>query len=163
MKKHNFLFIGECAIVLAFLVLIGIMVKDEKQLAHGRESVKAVVELEDGAAEETGFLSKLLAEQDEVVEEETMPEENKVEANTNVHVSEEGFKEIEEKNEAVVGEASKELKTVENTVSDNHVSAIEEDKVKIVVFGDSIWNEGRGTDGISEQLLISIFSIFDSV
>ena len=153
MKKHNFLFIGECAIVLALLGLIGILIKDEKHLAHGRESVKAVVELEDNVVEETNFLSKLFDGQDEVVKEETILEENETKVDTNVQLAEEPLMEIEEKNEAVVGEASKELKTVENTVSDNHVSAIEEDKVKIVVFGDSIWNEGRGTDGISEQVM----------
>ena len=39
---------------------------------------------------------------------------------------------------------------VADTVSGN---VIEEDVIKIVVFGDSIWDEGRGTDGISEQIM----------
>ena len=33
------------------------------------------------------------------------------------------------------------------------VQTIEDSSLDIVVFGDSIWNEGRGTDGISEKLM----------
>ena len=38
MKKHNFYFLGECVIILALLVVIAFLVKDDKHTVIGRES-----------------------------------------------------------------------------------------------------------------------------
>jgi len=153
MKKHNFLFIGECVIVVALLVLIGVLAKDEKRNVQGKESVKAVAELEEDVGEKTNFLGKFFGGLYEVLEEETIQQENEVEEEANVQTTKENLVENEKMDEDMAEELSKEFKAVKNTISDNNVSAIEEDRVKVVVFGDSIWDEGRGTDGISEQVM----------
>ena len=148
MKKHNFLFIGECVIVVALLVLIGVLAKDEKRNVQGKESVAAVVEVEDDILEASGFLQKLLTKQEEVAEEDVTAEDKKAEVVEEIVAVEE----IEDL-EADIGVASAaDVVSVENAVSDNDITSVEEE-IQIVVFGDSIWNAARGIDGISEQVM----------
>lgn len=145
MKKHNFYFLGECAIVLALLVLIGVLIRDEKHIVQGREGVTAVVEVSEKETDDSAFLQELLKEQGTVTETEGAQETEAM--------SEEAL--ANEANNAAV--AAQTGNTEENVVPANTVSensaTVEEDEVKIVVFGDSIWNAGRGTDGISEQVM----------
>ena len=126
MKKHNFIFLGECAIVIAILALIAVLVRDEKREQFTGESVTAVVEVTEDN-DEAGEFETVVAE----VVEESVPAES---------------------GEEVVFEVSEEEKTeMESLIDEN--SENKEDKVKIVVFGDSIWGDGRGEDGISEQVM----------
>lgn len=134
MKKHNFYFIGECAIILALLVLIGALIRDEKHTVQGKETVTAVVEVDEEETESTAFSQEMFEEQGVVVEEKSVEEEADVSEN-----------EVE----AEVAEEA----AIANSVSENATASVEEDKIEIVVFGDSIWNAGRGSDGISEQIM----------
>ena len=118
MKKHNFYFIGECAIILALLVLIGALIKGNERQAIGEDNVTAVVEVNEKQPRESEFLEKLLEEQEKVIATEESVSINSVSNN---------------------------MTEIENAAT--------EDKVKIVVFGDSIWNAGRGENGISEQIM----------
>ena len=124
MKKRNFVFIGECVIVIVLLFLVGILIKDDNVGVQKGKTITAVEVSSDIWKEQT--------------------EESLAETNSN--------KENDEINE-VVETTVKSVADREEAVSDNHVSQVEEDKVKIVVFGDSIWDEGRGKDGISEQVM----------
>ena len=125
MKKHNFVFVGECVIVIALLVLIGLLIKDDNRGVQKEKTVNSVVVSTD--------------------ELEKVVEDNFVEASS--------VKESEDLSKVAVETSVKSVSNREESVSDNDVLQVDEDKVKIVVFGDSIWNEGRGTDGISEQVM----------
>ena len=125
MKKRNFVFVGECVIVIALLVLIGLLIKDDNRGVQKEKTVNSVVVSTD--------------------ELEELVEENSVEAST--------VKDGEDLSKVAVETSVKSVSNREESVSDNDVLQVDEDKVKIVVFGDSIWNEGRGSDGISEQVM----------
>ena len=125
MKKHNFVFVGECVIVIALLVLIGLLIKDDNRGVQKEKTVNSVVVSTD--------------------ELEKVVEDNFVEASS--------VKESEDLSKVAVETSVKSVSNREESISDNDVLHVDEDKVKIVVFGDSIWNEGRGTDGISEQVM----------
>lgn len=125
MKKHNFVFVGECVIVIALLVLIGLLIKDDNRGVQKEKTANSVVVSTD--------------------ELEKVVEDNFVEASS--------VKESEDLSKVAVETSVKSVSNREESVSDNDVLQVDEDKVKIVVFGDSIWNEGRGTDGISEQVM----------
>lgn len=130
MKRHNFVFIGECAIVLALLVLIGVLIKDDNNSIKKEGSVASVAVFTDALEEQ---VANSTVEENVVIESDDLSE---VAVETSV-------KTVADREEAIS----------DNSVSQNNVSQEEEDKVKIVVFGDSIWNEARGTDGISEQVM----------
>lgn len=130
MKKHNFVFLGECGIILALLLLIGVLVKDERQIVQGKEAAKA-------------FAEEQTYEENELWAEHFLPEQQEEEVTKSLGTDEE--------NHSTVSNS-------ENTLSANSVSekiAENEDahKIKIAVFGDSIWNADRGEDGISELVM----------
>lgn len=151
MKKHNFLFIGECAIVVALLLLIGVLVRDEKRMVQGRESVTAVVEVDEDMEEKRNFLQKLLPGQNDVAEEESTADLEEIENVIEEEIAEDIVEKMHNENHEPAIVSANESIEIGDAVSANSTS--EEDKIKIVVFGDSIWNEGRGTDGISEQVM----------
>ena len=124
MKRHNFIFLGECAIVIAILAMIAVLVRDEKREVHGRESVTAVVEVKEGEEQNTPMVA-----------EET---EEKIS--------------IEKKAKESLVPSSVEEKTVKEQLNPGDAEK-KDDKIKIVVFGDSIWADGRGEDGICEQVM----------
>ncbi len=130
MKRVNGLFLGECAIVLSLLVLIGILIRDDKAVVSGREQASAVVEVEDSVEE--------VAEQQQFLTEgENKEEAIAIPASVN---------ETDIIQREVVAEEQSQYKDVADVIE-------EVNQVKIVVFGDSIWNAGRGIDGISEQVM----------
>ena len=123
MKRKGLVFAVECIIILLLLLNIGLLVKDKNQDRIGTENE---------AKETSVVVLEDTAEEEgteEVVPAALMPEENMVE---------------EEK--VVSGESQKELVTVEEKIAD-------ENTLKVVVFGDSIWAGDRGTDGISELIM----------
>ena len=128
MKKHNFIFLGECAVIVAILAMIAVLVRDEQPDVHGKESVTAVVEM----SEEDGTLAGL-PETDAAEEAITRTVKDVVAG---------------KKESSVQADSQK-----DNLEPEKLGDETGEDKVKIVVFGDSIWADGRGADGISEQVM----------
>ena len=162
MKKPDFYFIGECAIIFALLVLIGVLVKDDQRAAaRERTGAAAVVDLEEG--------KETLQEEEqpeEVMETQEVSEENqRFEKNVTVVKSERTDSisaNMEETgaysgemtaDNTAVGNAVVNSTAVDNTAPENAEMAEAENKTKIVVFGDSIWNGERGEDGISERVM----------
>ena len=56
MKKHNFYFIGECAIILALLALIGVLIKDDRHTVQGKELIVGTIEEESTEEKQDVFL-----------------------------------------------------------------------------------------------------------
>lgn len=133
MKRVNLIFLGECIIIVCLLVLIGLLMKPE---ISSRAKEEAIL-LEEGSSEE--LVNSEIKE--EVVTEETntpiveVLEESQENAIT-VSDNEINHQEIE----------SASLLTTKEVIERNK-------KTQIVVFGDSIWNAGRGEDGISELVM----------
>lgn len=133
MKKINVYFIGECIIIVLLLAIIGILMGDKGTLSEGR-SAHAI------SAEEQSV------EKHEVVVEESskssgLQKAAKALLDENLLVTE---------NDITV-EGEEQVATTETTMEIEVVSELQ--GKKIVVFGDSIWNDARGTDGVSEQLM----------
>ena len=119
MKKHNFIFLGECAVIIAILAMIAFLIRDEKRDVHGKESVTAVVEMSEEDETLTG-----LPETDAAEEAITRTVKDVVAG---------------KKESSVQADSQK-----ENLEPEKLGDETGEDKVKIVVFGDSIWADGRG-------------------
>lgn len=132
MKKVNVVFIGECIIIALLLLVLGILLKDNK---------------------------KALA-QDDIIAEESIMEENLETRQSAVETSVSETSTSGVVNVADLVSASSNTKTVESMPKEQ-VSSISENMIQqgktlfgrnIVVFGDSIWNAARGKDGISEYV-----------
>lgn len=159
MKKTNFYFIGECAIILALLVLIGVLVKDDQPAeARERTGTTAVADIVEKEPEEIleeniqteDSLAKEAMEKQEVLEEALVYEKNVVIVESeHADTSSENVEEVS----AYTGEPAVEQEVAENTDAVGTEAADMENKTKIVVFGDSIWNGERGEDGISERVM----------
>ena len=143
MKKHNFYFIGECVIIMALLVLIGVLAKDDKHSVLGKERAMVVAGEEKTEESQEEFITEITSVQKE--DEELEIQENK-DAAEEKDVSDV----VGTDTEPEVIRTVSENETVENDISEENA---EEDIPKIVVFGDSIWDEGRGEDGISELVM----------
>lgn len=132
MKKVNVVFIGECIIIALLLLVLGVLLKDNKKTLAGEE-----IATETRVREESAEVQQSAME-DSVSETITSGVVNVADL---VSASSEGV--------------------ASDSVSENHVSSISENMIqqgktlfgkKIVVFGDSIWNAARGKDGISEYI-----------
>lgn len=124
MKRNNVYFIGECIIIVLLLFMIGILIRDKSNTALGREVNSQ--------------------EQNIVMVGEGENFQNTAEANV--------------ENENLPAEEVKNTQDEVKSISRNEIRSVaeageQEEQLNIVVFGDSIWNEGRGTDGISEQVM----------
>ena len=129
MKKGNLYFIGECIIIILLLVIIGLLLKGE-----GKEKVNIPEELpvaesvvENESASVMDAVSSGIQRVADIVNGQETPE---------------AIEEISEE-------------TMTESVSNNNMTRISNvlEGKKIVVFGDSIWNDARGTDGVSEYLM----------
>lgn len=126
-KKINLYFAGECIIILLLLVIVGTLLTEEKANAWGKEAA----------------LEKDMEEAD------VMEENHNSGMDTELHSeSVTSVKEWLGDNNSVSGN----VQADSDSVSGNGQTRPAEGK-KIVVFGDSIWDDGRGTDGISEQIM----------
>lgn len=132
MKKINVYFIGECIIIVLLLAIIGLLISDRGTVSDGR------------IAQET-YAQEQSAEGQEVVVEET----DKVSTLQKVTDAILGEKTPANENEISVAE---EVQEPALTPEVEQYSSVLDGK-KIVVFGDSIWNDARGEDGVSEQLM----------
>lgn len=132
MKKFNGVFIGECIIIVLLLLVLGVLLKDNKNVLAEEEisvetrAVEENINIQQGMMESTSDLNT---------------------ASGVVSVSD------------LVSASSTDASS--DSVSGNYVSSISENMIrqgktlfgrKIVVFGDSIWNAARGKDGISEYI-----------
>ena len=139
MKKHNFYFIGECAIIFALLILIGVLVKDSQPAAaQERGSTGPITEIVETEKTEETSAEEVKASWENVVVEEvaTAMETENMEAVT-----------------TETGENITESAVSDNSIADNSDVSDIENKTKVVVFGDSIWDSERGEDGISERVM----------
>lgn len=127
MKKFNFIFWGECIVIFALLLVISGLLKDTTMIkGNTSEKMKVMAREYDKA----------------VLEEKVKIKDN----NLNTEYTPE-----EEKNTDIVTE---EIKNPSNAGMKNTKDVLERNKkTQIVVFGDSIWNDGRGKDGISELVM----------
>lgn len=136
MKKINIYFVLECIIIVLLLAILGVLLKDSRK-EEPAEVVWEEYEDESGEVFEEEYV--------DIVEPEKHPEI------------------AESENELIVPEVvlSQENSIAENTSQENSVESVSDNEIakdkflsgqKIVVFGDSIWDEGRGYDGISEQI-----------
>ena len=132
MKKINIYFIGECIIIVLLLAIIGLLISDRGALPDGK------------IAQETA------AEEQSVENHEVVVEDNDKAL---------GLQKI---TDALLGEktaeAGSDIVATDEEQEPALAPEIEEyssvlDGKKIVVFGDSIWNDSRGEDGVSEQLM----------
>lgn len=130
MKKINIYFIGECIIIVLLLAILGLLISDKGTVLAGRETKETSVQEQD-------------LEKHEVVVGSRTSGVQKV---TDL-ISGEGIAEGENS----TASAEREITTTEVTEVEQFSSVLE--GKKIVVFGDSIWDDARGTDGVSEQLM----------
>lgn len=129
MKKGNLYFIGECIIIVLLLVIIGLLLK--------------------GKGTETATIPTEISAEKIVVAEEKDSVTNTVNSGIQKVADIISGEEVS----AVTEETSAE--NLEVSVSDNNIARISNvlEGKKIVVFGDSIWNDSRGKDGVSEYLM----------
>lgn len=128
MKKINVYFIGECIIIVLLLAILGLLISDKGAVLDSRVVQEASAQEQNREKHETVVASQTSGGQkvtDVISSEET------VEVTNNINLNEQ---------ESVSANAMEQ------------VSSILEGK-KIVVFGDSIWDDARGEDGISEQIM----------
>lgn len=155
MKKINIFFILECMIIILLLAILGVLLKN-----NGKSKAQETV-IEETMVEET--VESEEAAEEFVVEEESTNVSGIVNV-TDIIMNSEG----EESQQTIVSSQNSGTDTVsENSISENSVSENQTDiaiadnagttkktlaEKKIVVFADSIWNDGRGVDGISEHI-----------
>ena len=133
MKKINVYFIGECIIIVLLLAIIGLLISDRSTLSKNRNTQMA-------STAEQG------AENYEIVVEENSKNSGLQKAAETILTG--NVSATEDNSDGTEAE-----QTAENTgVEEEKASSILEGK-KIVVFGDSIWNDARGEDGVSEHLM----------
>ena len=123
MKRNNIYFIAECIVILALLVVIAFLIKDDKNRPIGKED-----------------------NYQEVVQEIAMEEQEEAEAKKEkVRTEVSAQVQPEKKDNHQQGVADGVVSVQEKILYEN--------QTKIVVFGDSIWNAERGENGISEQVM----------
>lgn len=130
MKKINVYFIGECIIIILLLAILGLLISDKGTLADSRIIKEISVTEQSAEAHEmvVGSMTSGIQNVTEVI----------------------GRGEIAgQENYADVAEEE----TVTDMLTESEKSSSVLQGKNIVVFGDSIWDDARGEDGISEQLM----------
>ena len=125
MKKGNLYFIGECIIIVLLLVIIGLLLKGKGTEVVNQPAQEVVVEEQSESVTDT--ISSGIQKVADVVSGQEIAE--------------------------MIEEAPEE--TMTESVSNNNIARASDvlEGKKIVVFGDSIWNDARGKDGVSEWLM----------
>lgn len=130
MKKINMYFIGECIIIVLLLATLGLLISDRGTWSDGRVVYEASAKEQEAEKNIT------------VVGSETHNQQNVTDVIYDDEMSEtENDIYVPDEEQAIISETEVE-----------QISSVLEGK-KIVVFGDSIWNDARGTDGVSEHLM----------
>ena len=152
MKKTNILFILECIIIVLLLAILGVLLKDNVGNKAEEIAVQEIVQTEDALGE-------------------VISEENENTVSGIVNVADVMIPSDNESEEIVISSEDETIELengeLETTVSTDSVSENDTETVSsnstetedafmdgknIVVLGDSIWNDGRGVDGISEHV-----------
>ena len=144
MKKKIFLI--ECAVIMLLLGVIGFLLFDKKE--PRTMELALAKETEEGFLEENLFFWK----EDTVSDNQTVSENQiaSVSDNNEPSISQNTNSDEREAEEDHEGQSLEDS----NFLPLNTKDVVERNKkTQIVVFGDSIWNAGRGTDGISEQIM----------
>ena len=132
MNKMKLIFIGECIIIFCLLLVIGgLLVKEPGLAAEGSVFSEETSVLEAEGEPET----VLNREEGPVLSEKIVPKAGELQK-----LPEQKISSNESSREDISPVTSKEV--IERR-----------EKTQLVVFGDSIWNAGRGEDGISEQVM----------
>lgn len=128
MKKINFVFWGECIIIFVLLLVISGLIKE-------REDENKIA----------GEISQVMAKEAELENKDSlMMRENVENPKREVTEEESTINSLELHNDEV--KENDKIETTEEAID-------KMSKPQIVVFGDSIWNAGRGKDGISEFIM----------
>lgn len=128
MKKINFVFWGECIIIFVLLLVISGLIKER-----------------DDKNKIAGEISQVMAKEAESENKDSlMMRENVENPKREVTEEESTINSLELHNDEV--KENDKIETTEEAID-------KMSKPQIVVFGDSIWNAGRGKDGISEFIM----------
>ena len=135
---------------MALLVLIGILVKD----SHPVTAKEPGSTIPMAGIVETEHTEGILEVKPEVSREDIVVEETVAAVETELaqEVAEEAVAAVETESTEAISTNTPEIVS-ENIISENTEDSNEEEKMKIVVFGDSIWDSERGEDGISERVM----------
>lgn len=128
--KKNLYFAAECIIIVLLLVIIGMLNRDRVNTAANDAIYEETI------TEEVG-LDETVAE--DIIEEFPKEEANPGPGGTNP-------------DESGTDGQDASVQEVDQIPSVTEKELLEE-RINVVVFGDSIWNDGRGEDGISEQVM----------
>lgn len=137
MKKINIIFIGECIVIVLLLAVLGILLQNNSNNSLAKEIQAERIEEIDAVLETTESNVTVVGSSTSGV----------------VNVSD--FVKFTSDNSYVSGNNSV------DSISDNQAMTVSENMIRmgktlygrnIVVFGDSIWNDARGEDGISEYI-----------
>lgn len=140
MKKINIIFIGECIVIVLLLAILGILLQNNSNNSLAKE-IRAEVEM--------------VEEEPDTVLENTESNVTIVGSSDSGVVNVSDFVKSSSDNIYVSGN------DFADGVSDNQAMTVSENMLRmgktlygrnIVVFGDSIWNDARGEDGISEYI-----------
>lgn len=133
MKKINVVFIGECIIIALLILILGVLLRNDKGIVASEEIIAETRVMEESAGDVEGVV-------------ETSVSETAVSGIMNV---------------ADLTDIVPENVAIDDSISEEQISSISENMIrqgktlfgrKIVVFGDSIWNAARGKDGICEYI-----------
>lgn len=147
MKKSNILFVLECIIIVLLLAILGVLLKDNA----GNKTEEVIVQ-------------ETVEKEEELGETQVEDIEDNVSGIVNVAdvvpPSDNAIQEVTEPSEEETAEPENAVSS--NSVSENDTETVSSNSAEttdkfmsgknIVVFGDSIWNDGRGVDGISEHV-----------
>lgn len=140
MKKVNIIFIGECIIIVLLLMVLGLLLKNSSNSSLAKETEKEMA---------------MAGEEVDIALENTESNVTVVGSSTSGIVNVTDFVNTSSDDIYVSGNNYAE------SISDNQAMTVSENMLRmgktlygrnIVVFGDSIWNDARGEDGISEYI-----------
>lgn len=140
MKKVNIIFIGECIIIVLLLMVLGLLLKNSSNSSLAKETEKEMA---------------MAGEEVDIALENTESNVTVVGSSTSGIVNVTDFVNNTLDDIYVSGNNYAE------SISDNQAMTVSENMLRmgktlygrnIVVFGDSIWNDARGEDGISEYI-----------
>lgn len=142
MKKINIFFVLECAIIVVLLAILGVLLKDsvksemDKSIAKEIENNEVTEEVvsQSGPVEVGSSVSGIVSVADVV-------------ANSNANGSQSVSSNESISSNSVSGNQGDSVSANDLAATDKFLSG-----KNMVVFGDSIWNDARGVDGISEHI-----------
>lgn len=161
MRKINYIFIGECIIIVCLLIVIGVLLKSEQEgkLAYKVEATSSFDE-EEGSSDKIGDTA--LGEQEREISDKTEDESYIDQENIIVDgvettpvteiVVDSQDNQVSHISQTSSGEKSENTNSAKMPLSTKEVIE-KNNKTQIVVFGDSIWNTDENGNGIAEYIM----------